>query len=276
MILLLQYYFSSCLMLSLMFTWLQHFPSSVLSQHLQHLSPMPPTCPAPLAAACISSLQQMVLPGLPSLVIVPPPPQYILAGDHGDQGGMLRIRAVVEFPPGVVSFPPRMLHALVIPPLPSTPKVTVSHWLGTRRALKPATIHHGGRETAERASWHGARANGLRRLLAFALSCFRERAQMLIAVHSASVKEGGRSFKGVGRFLMVELGRKTANSSSVISQPRFDDFEIPPVCPARAVVWGHAPIQSPGLFTRWPCPLQWWDGQAAGQGHCPGSSKEME
>lgn len=72
---------------------------------------------------------------------------------------------------------------------------------------------------------------------------------MLIAVRSASVKEGGRSFRGAGRFLMVELGRKTANSSSVVSQPRFNDFEIPPVCPMRAVVWGHALIQSPGLFS---------------------------
>lgn len=72
---------------------------------------------------------------------------------------------------------------------------------------------------------------------------------MLIAARSASVKEGGRSFKGAGRFLMVELGGKTARSSSIISQLRFNDFEIPLVCPMRAVVWNHGPIQTPGLFT---------------------------
>lgn len=146
--------------------------------------------------------------------------------------------------------PPRIIHATFIPPLPSTPRKSYRKSLAGNE-LSSETCHHpsGWQTPCGRASWHGARANGLRRCALFALSCCRERARMLIAVRSTSEKEGGRSFKGAGRFLMVVLGRKNANSSSVISLPRSDDFEIPPVCPMSAVVWGHAPSQSPGLFT---------------------------
>lgn len=191
------------------------------------------------------------------------------------QEGMLHIHAVVKFPPGVVSFPHGCFMHYLFLLYPQPPgKVTVSHWPRTRRALKPATIHHGGRHAAE------GLCGTVPGLMAWDAACLRS--ELLSRVGTdvncslLCLREGRREVvQGSGDVFNGGAWLQNCDVASAISKTRLNGLKSLLCASWELVAWGHAPIQNLGLFTGWPCPLS--GGIAKQQDKFfSASSKEME